>query len=98
MTSDRARAYGQLMATLREAGPAKLHADELDLIREAADVLLFCDDLEHASSAHELLGQVIAVAEGMVSSQRWTAQRLEQLIDDLAACGPGPRVLVAGSR
>lgn len=98
MTSDRARAYGQLMATLRDAGPAKLHADELELIREAADMLLFCDDLDQASSAHELLGQVITIAEGLVSSHRWTAERLEQLIDDLAACGPGPRALVAGSR
>ena len=98
MTSDRARAYGQLMATLREAGPAKLHPDELALIREAADVLLFCDDLEQASDAHDLLGEVITVAEGLVSSERWTVERLERLIDDLAACGPGPQVLVAGRR
>ncbi|MBA2261778.1 MAG: hypothetical protein H0W03_03805, partial [Solirubrobacterales bacterium] len=40
-TSERSQAYGRVMRTLADVGPAKLLADEQDLIRESADELLF---------------------------------------------------------
>ena len=48
MNSIRAQAYGRVMETIRADEVTKLQDDEADRIREAADTLLFCDDLEAA--------------------------------------------------
>ena len=46
MDSERARAYGRTMRSIEGIGRSKLHTEEQDTIREAADALLFCEDLE----------------------------------------------------
>jgi hypothetical protein len=45
MTENRAQAYGRIVGTLRAVGHARLWPPEEDCIREAADALLFCDDI-----------------------------------------------------
>jgi hypothetical protein len=85
MTSDRTQAYGRVMKTLEDIGPAKLQPAEQDRIREAADNLIFAADLEEARNT---LADVEALTEHLVASGRWTAERAEELAADLLACGP----------
>ena len=85
MTADRTQAYGRVVKTLEDLGPSKLLPHEQELIREAADTLIFAADLDEARSA---LAHVDALAEHLAGTGRWTAERTEQLVSDLVACGP----------
>jgi hypothetical protein len=85
MTADRTQAYGRVVKTLEDIGPAKLQPAELEQIREAADTLIFAEGLDEA---FRVLSDVDALAEHLVASGRWTTERTEQLVQDLAACGP----------
>ena len=80
--ADRALAYGRVVKTLDELGPTKLLPDEQDTIRLAADALLFEED------AYEELTRVEDLAERLVEAERWTPERAQTLVDDVAACGP----------
>jgi hypothetical protein len=80
--ADRALAYGRVVKTLEDLGPAKLLLDEQEIIRTAADALLFEED------AYEALAQVEDLAERLVEADRWTPERARALVDDVAACGP----------
>jgi hypothetical protein len=85
MNSERTQAYGRVIRTLEDVGPTKLHADEQERIREAADTLIF------AAAAGEVLGtleEVDALAERLVATGRWTEERVAELVQDLVACGP----------
>jgi hypothetical protein len=85
MSADRTQAYGRVVKTLEDLGPAKLQQHEQELIREAADTLIFAADLDEARPA---LADVEALAEHLAGTGRWTAERTEQLVSDLVACGP----------
>jgi hypothetical protein len=85
MNSERTQAYGRVIRTLEDVGPTKLHADEQERIREAADTLIF------AATAAEVLGtleEVDALGEHLVATGRWTEERAAELVQDLVACGP----------
>jgi hypothetical protein len=85
MNSERTQAYGRVIRTLEDVGPTKLHADEQERIREAADTLIF------AATAREVLGtleEVDALGEHLVATGRWTEERAAELVQDLIACGP----------
>jgi hypothetical protein len=85
MTTERTQAYGRVIKTLEDLGPAKLQPAEQDRIREAADTLIFAADLDEARAALE---DVDALAEHLVESGRWTSERADRLVQDLLACGP----------
>ena len=85
MTTERTLAYGLVVKTLEDLGPAKLQPAEQDRIREAADTLIFAAEPEDARAALEGIEEL---AEHLVASGRWTSERALQLLDDLAACGP----------
>jgi hypothetical protein len=85
MTSEQAQAYGRIMKTLEDIGPAKLQPAEEQRIRDAADNLLFAADLDEARSA---LDDVDALAEHLLGSGRWTTERTAELVQNLQACGP----------
>jgi hypothetical protein len=85
MTSDRTQAYGRVVKTLDDLGPAKLQSAEQDRIREAADTLIFAAEAEEA---HAALQDVEELVEHLAGSGRWTPERAQQLLEDLAACGP----------
>lgn len=85
MTSERAKAYGRVMNMLRDLGASKLHEDEQDRIREAADSLLFCESYEDCSTVFE---DVEALASHLVESGRWSQGQADALISELAGCGP----------
>ncbi|HEU4658018.1 MAG TPA: hypothetical protein VFR97_10850 [Capillimicrobium sp.] len=88
MTSERAQAYGRVTATLADIGPTKLQPAEQDALREAADTLLFCEDVAGDPAAQEALARVDELLDRLVTSDRWTADRAEELRRDIAACGP----------
>jgi hypothetical protein len=85
MTSDRTQAYGRLIKTLENIGPAKLQPAEQDRIRDAADTLIFAAELDEARAA---LTDVEVLAEHLTTSGRWTAESADALIQNLQACGP----------
>ena len=85
MNSERTQAYGRIVKTLEELGPAKLQIDEQARVREAADTLIFAVDLDEARAA---MADVDSLAEHLVASDRWSEERAKQLVDDLLACGP----------
>ena len=85
MTSERTQAYGRIIKTLEDIGPAKLQPAEEQRIRDAADNLLFAADLDEA---RDTLTDVDALAEHLIGSGRWTNERTTELVQNLQACGP----------
>jgi hypothetical protein len=85
MTSDRTQAYGRVIKTLDDLGPAKLQPAEQERIREAADNLIFAAG---PAEARVTLSDVEELAEHLVASGRWTTESADQLVADLLACGP----------
>ena len=88
MTSRRAQSYGRVMQTLRSTGEPKLHADEEDQIREAADALLFCDDIDTGPEAKLALDGVRELTRRLAGTGRWTPDSADRLLEDIAGCGP----------
>ena len=85
MTSERTHAYGRVIKTLDDLGPAKLQPAEQDRIRDAADTLIFAAGFHEARAAME---DVDALVEHLVASGRWTPERAQELLQDLLGCGP----------
>lgn len=88
MNSERSQAYGRVMTTLSDLGPAKLHDDEQQLIRDAADALLFTED----AGADPVLDRIDQLASRLVDSGRLLEETADKLISDLEDCGPEPAV------
>jgi hypothetical protein len=76
------------MQTVRDDGPDGLGPEECALVREAADSLIFCDDLSWDDEARDGLTRVGDLAGDLVGSGRWGPERAEQLLRDIEACGP----------
>ena len=85
MTSERTQAYGRVVKTLADLGPAKLLPGEQETIRDAADTLIFAASPDEARSA---LVDVEALAERLAASGRWSEERAGELVRDLTDCGP----------
>jgi|tagenome__1003787_1003787.scaffolds.fasta_scaffold13622797_1 hypothetical protein len=85
MNNDRTQAYGRVVKTLDDLGPTKLQPAELERIRDAADTLIFAGSADEAGAA---LADVRELIEHLVSVDRWTEERAEQLLSDLESCGP----------
>ena len=75
------------MQTLAELGPAKLLDHEVDRLREAADTLLFTENMAD-EAAVVATREARSVIDNLVDSGRWSEERANRLADDLAACGP----------
>ena len=88
MNSERSQAYGRVMKSLSDLGPAKLHADEQELIRDAADTLLFTED----AGAEKVLDSVDQLASRLVDAGRLLEETADKLLSDLEDCGPTPAV------
>ena len=85
MNTDRTQAYGRVVKTLEDLGPAKLQPAELGRVRDAADTLIFASGVEET---REAMADVDVLVEHLVASDRWSEERARQLVDDLLACGP----------
>jgi len=88
VSPERAQAYGRLMRTVGDDGPACLRPGECELVRLAADSLLFCGDLAWDDEARAALTSVGELAGDLVGSGRWGPERAEQLLRDIERCGP----------
>ena len=88
MTSERAQAYGPLMATLRNLRGTKLHADEEQTVREAADALFFCDDLDGDATAQQALAAYHELTDRLLESGRVTPEMAHRLTAQVEHCGP----------
>ena len=86
MTSERSLAYGRVMKTLEDLGPAKLHDLERQRIRNAADTLLFAPPED--PPAFDAMADIELLALHLMDTGRWTAETARRLADDVAACGP----------
>ena len=87
MTSERSLAYGRVMKTLEDLGPAKLHDLERERVRQAADTLLFAAPTD--PGADEAVADIDHLARFLVETERWTPETAARLADDVMACGPG---------
>ena len=72
MTSERSLAYGRVMKTLEDLGPAKLHDLERQRVRQAADALLFAPPQD--PGAFDAITDIEHLAEFLTDSGRWTAE------------------------
>jgi hypothetical protein len=91
MNSERAQAYGRVVKTLGDLSGNKLHQDEQDTIRSAADALLFCRDLNDDPAAEEALASVYELADLLVESDRMSSDGAQKLVLDVESCGPFAR-------
>jgi len=85
MNTERTQAYGRIVKTLEDLGPAKLQPVEQDRVRDAADSLIFAADLDEARASLEDVDDLV---EHLVASGRWSDERAQRLLDDILACGP----------
>jgi hypothetical protein len=87
MSPDRTQAYMRVMRTLDELGPTKLHGLEQDVIRDAADSLIFAASASEAE-AGTAIANIEALVEHLSGSGRWLPERAAGLLEDILACGP----------
>jgi hypothetical protein len=74
------------MKMLAETGKVELTTDEQQIVRTAADALLFEGD------AYDELAAVEDLVQQLADAHRWTPDRGRLLVDDVAACGPNAGV------
>jgi hypothetical protein len=90
MTADRSRAYAHVMNVVADFAPAKLHAEEQAAIRDAADALLFCNDMSVDTDAREALTRLEDLFERMVAADRLLPETSERILEAVEGCGPEP--------
>jgi len=88
MTAQRSQSYAELMAWMRELAGVKLHADEEERIRDAADTLVLAT--ETGGEVDRALADVEDLAAHLVDTGRWEPDTARRLVDGVAACGPEP--------
>jgi hypothetical protein len=91
MNSERSQAYGRVVKAVDDLSAAKLHRDEQDTIRAAADALLFCHDLRSDPAAEDALASVYELADRLVESDRLSREGADRLVVDVESCGPFAR-------
>jgi hypothetical protein len=82
VTSRRAEAYGRVVRILEGPDAWQLRPDEVTRIREAADSLVFCEDVDLDSDARDAADEIAD------ESGRWDEDTAECLVSDVLACGP----------
>lgn len=88
VTSRRAEAYGRVIRILDGPDGKELRPDELERIREAADSLVFCEDVDLDPDARDAADVIADLAVELVESGRWDEDTAECLVSDVLACGP----------
>jgi hypothetical protein len=88
VNSERAQAYGRTIKTIDDLSTSKLHSDEEQLVRDAADALLFCEDLTADPMAEQALADLYELVDRLVDSDRLAPETGGRLTADVEACGP----------
>jgi hypothetical protein len=76
------------MDTIGEYEGTKLHPEEVQVVRDAADALLFCEDLDADQGAMEALDRFHHLTDQLLENDRVSSERVGQLTADVEACGP----------
>jgi hypothetical protein len=76
--------YTALVETIDHQGATKLHAREREQLLEAADALLFGEP-----ESRDLLRAAEELIETLETSERWSADRCDQLREHLYGCDDG---------
>ena len=76
------------MKTIQDLSESKLHPQEQELVRDAADGLLFCEDLRDDPATEQSLTELYELVDRLVESDRMDPERGQRLIEDVEACGP----------
>jgi hypothetical protein len=84
MTEERAHAYGRVMALLDDA--PELGKADCDLLRAAADALLFSQALD--TETLEAVSEARALTHSLVDAGRCRMELAAGLLVALRACGP----------
>jgi hypothetical protein len=77
-----------MLGILNGPDAGELRREESDRIREAADALFFCEDLEADTSARDAADEIADLAVELVESGRWSEESAEELVSEVLACGP----------
>ena len=88
MNSDRTQAYGRVIKALNDLADSKLHPEEQQIVREAADSLLFCEDMASDPAAELALGELYELTDRLVENDRMSSEATLRLTADVEACGP----------
>jgi len=91
MTRERAHAYRRVIQTVDELGASTLGSREQDVIRHAADSLIFSRDLLD-EAAREALQDVERLCRALVDTGRLKQASATRIASDLSQCGPPPPV------
>ncbi len=76
------------MKMLEDLSASKLHPDEQDVVREAADALFFCEDLESDPAAEQALADLYELVDRLMESERLIPETAGRLTAAVEACGP----------
>jgi len=88
VNSDRTQAYGRVIKALNDLADSKLHPEEQQIVREAADSLLFCEDMASDPAAELALGELYELTDRLVENDRMSSEATLRLTADIEACGP----------
>jgi hypothetical protein len=88
VTTRRAEAYGRVVQVLNGPDGEELTREEMNRVRENADALFFCEDLEVDPAARDAADEIADLAVELVESGRWDEDTAEELVSDVLACGP----------
>jgi hypothetical protein len=84
MTAERSQAYARVLTFIN--GTAGLQHDECDLLREAADALLFATAPD--TETQEAVSEARALAHALVDSGRCRTEAAATMLAALRSCGP----------
>jgi uncharacterized protein YggE len=79
-----------VIQTLNELGASALGGRDQDVIRHAADSLIFCRDLLHDDAASEALQDVERLCRALVDAGRLKLTGVTRIASDISRCGPSP--------
>jgi hypothetical protein len=88
VNTERTQAYGRVMKTLADLSQSKLHPAEQDVVREAADSLIFCENLATDTAAEQALAELYELTDLLVETDRMAPESTMELTADVEACGP----------
>lgn len=76
------------MKTLEDLSASKLHPHEQDVVREAADALFFCENLDRDPTAEQALADFYELLDRLIESERLLPETAGQVTTAVEACGP----------
>ena len=76
------------MKTIQDLGGGRLHPQEQDVVREAADAMFFSRDPTEDEQAHEALRGLYALVDHLVDAERMEPGAAGKLTAEVEACGP----------